>query len=383
MLQLCVSQQQNQTPFTFRTTGTRVYSLEEALYHVFHHWRESVDDFLSETMLAWVSELGLPYIASKLQDIATEKLFTKRLLDFLQVVEYFNHKEITGLKSDLEAWEMRREWEKLKERADALARRGEPTKALPLYKRALVFEENAPMLNNIAVTAMALGETKEAVRYLTKARTLDQNNVDIILHYIEAAILDGQLDNAKKALAKATAMAPNHSDIPFFQGLMAFEEKQYTKALQFYETALAQSPKEPHYIYNIAEVHKTMRQYQKALDALTAIKYKDATYYTKEAEIHAASGDIAGALRCMRRATTTDGANNATIWARLAAYYRQDYNLDMAENAITRALALDPENHKVLLESARIQKALGRTRSYQSQLTDILKGLKDQYRGEI
>jgi len=382
MLQFAVSQQHNETPFIFRSTGIRVYTFEEALYHVFHYWRESVDDFLSETMIAWVAELGLSYIASKLKDISREKRFTKRILDFLQVVEYFNATEISDIKTTLQAWEQRLEWEKLKERADYLVNRGEPSKALPLYKRALQFEENAALLNNIAVAHMQLALPQDAMHHLTRARTLEPENMSVLFHYIEAAILAGQYNKAGQALAKATELAPGSADIPFLYGLSAFEQKNYATALEYYEKAAALDPKTPHYTYQVANAHTAMRQYDKALAALATVPVKDANYYVKEAEIHAAANDTSAALRCMRRATDAGGANTPGMWAKLAEYYRKDYDWQMAEQAIAHALKLAPENDRVRLENARIKKGLGRTREYQAELTGILKGFKERYRAE-
>ena len=381
MLQLCVSQQANHIPFFFKSTGIRVYSFEEAIYHVFHYWRESVDDFLSEAMITWVSELGLSYIASKMKELAAGDNFTPRLLGFLQLIEYLSPEEIKGLKSTLQAWELRREWEKLKERADHLVKRGEPARALSLYKRALSFEENVALLNNIGVVCMQLSVSKEAANYLSRAMAMEPQNLNILLNYIEAAILSRQYENAESALQTAESIAPHCPDIPFLRGLFAHEQKNYIKALAFYEKAVQLDPAVPYYVYKMVDVHMEIRQFAKALEVLQAIRTKDAAYYVKEAEIHAVIGDVPASLKCMRRATAAaDGANNPNLWAKLAEYYRRDYDWRRAEKAISHAVKLAPDNDLVRLESARIKKGLGRTRDYQAELAEILKSFKDGYR---
>jgi len=383
MIQFCVSQQLNENPFIFRSTGTRVYSLEEALYHIFHHWRESSEDFLSQEMITWVSELGLPFVASKMSKIADNEHFTTRILDFLQLTDYFAPGELNVLKHDLEAWERRLEWEKLKERADYLTRRGDPHKALPIYKRAVQLEENIPLLNNIAVAYMQLSAPEEAFIYLSHAHALDPDNVSITLHYIEAAILSGEYESAAQGLEKAKFLAPGSADIQFLHGLMSYKQKRYTQALEYYEEAVNLAPATSHYVYKIADVYKTMRMYSKALDALTQVQNKDANFYVKEAEIHAIAGDIPASLKSMRNATEVDGANNANMWAKLAEYYRHDYDWRRAEDAISHALVLAPDNEKIRLESARIKKGLGRMRDYQGELTRILTSFKEQYRTDM
>lgn len=380
MLQFCVSQQHNETPFAFKSTGIRVYSFEEALYHVFHYWRESVDDVLSEGMIAWVSDIGLSFIASKMKDIATEENFTKRVLGFLQIIDYFNAGELNALRFALQAWELRYEWEKLKERADHLVGRGEPFKALPLYKRALQLEENAELLNNTGVVCMQLSAAKEAVSYLTRAHALEPDNIHVLLHYAEAAILNRQYENAQHALTKAEVLAPGCADIPFLYGLMAYEQKKYAQALSHYEDAVKLDPAEPYYVYKMADLHKVMRQFDNALNILESVADKNAAYYVKEAEIHAAAGDVPASLRCMRKATSVGGAGDANLWAKLAEYYRQDYDWRRAEKAIDHARGLARDNDRVRLESARIKKGLGRTRDYQAELKDIIKSFKERYR---
>jgi len=384
MLQLCVSQQINETPFYFNSTGIRVYSFEEAIYHVFHYWRESADDFLSEPMITWVSDLGLSYLASKMKELACIDNFTAQVLGFLQLIDYFSADEISGLKATLQAWEMRREWEKLNERADYLVQRGEPGRAVPLYKRALKYEENAALLNNIGVVHMQLSASKKAASYLARACALEPDNTNILRHYIEAAILCGQYENAEAALGKLKHLAPTCADFQFLHGLLAYEQKDYTKAIAFYEKAIELDPSVPFYVYKMADAHKAMRQFSKALEALQSIPNKDAAYYVKEAEIHAALGDVPDSLKCMRLATSAaDGATNANLWAKLAEYYRRDYDWRRAEKAIAHAISLSPDNDLVRLENARIKKGLGRTRDHQNELADILKSFKDRYHNPI
>ena len=383
MLLFCVNQQINEQPYTFKTTGIRVYTFEETLYHVFHFWRESVDDFLSEGMISWVGELGHSYLAARMKDLAVKEPFTKRVLDFLKLVDYFSQDDLSRLKEQLEAWETRREWEKLKERADYFVTRGEPSKAIPLYKQALVSEENVSLLNNIAVAYMQVGSHMDALRALTRALTIAPANHDLLFHYIEAAILSGEYPNARKALEIAKSKVPDSADIPFLTGLMAWGQKDYTGALQYFDKALEIDDTVPHYIYMAADVHLAMRRYDKALAILARLGARDSAYFTKEAEIYAASGDIPGAIKAMENAVNVSASPDAALYAKLAGYYRRDYEPRRAEEAIQKALLIDPEHDMVRLENARIKKGLGRTREYQAALNDVLGSFKDRYRGEV
>ncbi|MCL2203516.1 MAG: tetratricopeptide repeat protein [Defluviitaleaceae bacterium] len=380
MLQFCLSQQPEAPPYAFKATGIRVYSFEEALYHVFRYWRESVDDVLSDGMVTWVADLGLTYLAARMKDLKKVDSFAERMVGFLTLAQYFDEKEIAGLTGELTRWEARREWEQLKERGDYFLSRNEPYKALPLYRRALQYDENVPLLNNLAVAQMRLSGYGEALRLLARARVLDRENVALALHYAEAAILSGQFERGERALQKAEASPPHTADIPYLYGLMAYERHDYPAALGFFEDAAARDATVPLYIYKMADTYLRMRKFDTALEVLQRVQKPDEEYHTKQAEIYAAYGNFPAAIRAIKQALT--GGESVNLWVRLAAYYRQDYDLARANDSITRALSLDGENDTARLENARIKKGLGRIREYQAGLTEVLRGFKQRYRTE-
>jgi len=379
MLQFTLSQQLNTHPFTFTATGIRVYSFEEALYHVYHYWRESADDVLSNGLAAWVMDLGHTYQATRMKELRKAKTFTDRMVGFLRLAPYFDDTEIAALTAELKQWESRREWEQLKERADAFLTRNDPAKAIALYRRALQHDENVPLLNNLAVAYLRLGANGEAFRLLQRARVMEPNNTDLTLHYAEAAILTHQFDTAQQALQQvASADATTQAIVSYLHGLIAFEQNDFTHALSFFETAAQQDRSVPLYAMKMADTLLRMRQYDKALEALEHMPTRNEDYYTKQAEIHTAQGNSPLAVRAIKQALEHN--NTAALWTHLAACYRRDYDFARADEAIKRALALDSDAESTRMESARIQKAMGRTRAYQSGMSDILHTLKSRYR---
>ncbi|MCL2198028.1 MAG: tetratricopeptide repeat protein [Defluviitaleaceae bacterium] len=379
-IQLCLSQNINATPYTFKT-GVRVFTFEEAMYYVFYHWRESVDEFLGDKIISWVAEIGHSYLAAKMKELVKKDNFSAKVLGFLRLAEYFAEDELDGLKGELEKWELRREWEQLKERGDYFARKKECEKAIPLYRRALQYDDgNVTILNNLAVQYMQVGATAEALSCLTRALSLEPKNFSILLHYVEAAILNGSFDKAAKSIKKAYAHQPDNADISYLLGLMSFEKKDYPAALMHFEKAMEADKTVAYYVFKAVDIHLQMRQYEKALDTLQKITARDTAYYAKEAEIYHAWGDVTRAIRSMSGALALTRDPEATQYARLASYHRQDYDMPMAEIAIKKALAISPENNIARLENARIKKGLGRTREYQTSLNEILKAFKENYR---
>ena len=352
MLQFTLSQQLNTHPFTFAATGIRVYSFEELLYHAYHYWRESADDVFSDTMAAWLLDLGHAAQANQLKELRKITSFAKRMAAFLQLMPYFNDEEIAAVSDDLKRWESRREWEQLKERGDQFLTRNDPAKAAPLYRRALQFEENVPLLNNLAVALMRLDANTEALRLLQRARTMEPHNPTLTLHYAEAAILSRQFDRAQDALNQAAqSLAPRDTqaaaDIAYLQGLMAFEQNDCPAALAFFQSAQQQNDQIPLYTIKISDALLKMRQYDQALQALAHYPTPDEDFYTQQVKIHTAAGNVPQAVRAIKQAL--EHSNSAALWTHLAACYRRDYDFARADEAIAKALTIDPHN-----EAARL-----------------------------
>jgi tetratricopeptide (TPR) repeat protein len=277
-----------------------------------------------------------------MKELRRKETFCEKIIEFLKLVDYFDSDELNGLQGALEKWELRREWEKLKERADFFARKKEPEKAIPLYRRALQYEENASVLNNLGVQYMQISATFEGLSCMARALALEPANFTILLHYIEAAVLHGDYDKAAKGIQKAYSINPNHADIAYLLGLMSFRQNDFSTALTYFEKAIAADKTVPHYSYAAADIHLQLRQYEKALGAIEKIVLRDTAYYAKEAEIYAAWGDISRAVKSMTQIPSLGG--DAALYAKLAAYHRKNYDTAKAETAIQKALSLSPEN---------------------------------------
>ncbi|MCL2405244.1 MAG: tetratricopeptide repeat protein, partial [Defluviitaleaceae bacterium] len=377
MLQLCLSQNISKTPYTFKATGIRVYSIEEALYHAYHYWRESIDELLHDNLTGWVADLGIIAITTKMKALSAITPLSKRLIAFLNIIDYFNDAELATLKTDLERWEHRVEWEKLKDRADNLVSRGEPARALPLYNRALAYGENHAILNNMGIASMQLANYPQAVKLLAKAHAAQPESIATAMHYAEALILNGDYEDAKKALKMCKVET---ADIQYLYGLMAYEQKDYPSALTCFQKAATLNPESPLYTYKTAETYQQMNQHDKAIATLE--QSPGAPHHAKMAEIYASYGhaNMPEAIRHIRQAISQGGRSDAALWIQLAEYYRKDYDYERASEAI--AHALPNKSVAALLENARIKKGLGRMREHRTGLSEALKGLIKRYREE-
>ena len=391
-LLLCVSQQANDHPYRFTGTGIQVYTFEEVLYHVYRYWKQSVDDIASPALAAWVHDtLGLSFIAAKMKDIARIEPFSERMLAFLSLIEYFDEEELTELKPDLQGWEKRLEWETYKERADDLMRRGDPGKAVALYRRALQFDENVPVLNNLSIAFMQTEAYDEACRYLKRAQEIDSNNWELALHYSEALIAAGRFEEAARAIERTAEIAPakkpgenshiSEADILYLRGELAFKMGQPPEAISYFEKALAIAPEEQ-YVFRLSEVYASRRQFEKALEALAYFipnRESNLLCLMKEAELYSMAGDLPTAIQAIKKAVELR-PGYIELWLRLARYHRMNYDLENAEEAIVKALSIDAANERAILENAKIKKNMGQTKTYQQLLKGILAELKGRFR---
>ena len=381
-MQLCVSQEINTVPYTFKTTGIRVFTFEEVLYHVYHYWKESIEDFLSDELIEWVTERASARLAAQMKDLAGLESFSEQMLGFFALHTYLDEGEINTLATVLDSWGKRYEWEKLKERGDVMVNRGDPAGAIPLYKRAAAYDENPALFNNLGLAYLQTGRAIEGFNSLDRALKLAPENFNILLHYIEGAILSGNLGKASQAIKFAEDSRPGTADIYFLTGLLLWEQKNYLAAMENITKAREINGVD-FYVYKAVDFFVTMRMYERARQTLEDANERDSTYYAKEAEIFFASGDTAGAIHSAEKAVSLTENDNAALLTRLASYYRQGYDTVKAEEAINKALVADPHSDTARLENARIQKARGKTREYRANLTDILRSFKDKYRDNL
>ena len=385
MLIVPVASKTTEKGYKFKATGISVFTFEEALYHCLHYWKQSVDDFTGEEFVSWVKEeLGLSFLATKIKDLERVGGFSEQLTRFLLLVDYLAPEDVEGLKTELFEWESRKEWEKLKERGDDLMNKDEPEKAFSLYSKALVYADrpnSVALCNNAAIALMKQEDFGGAADYLLKALSLEPDNVEVLLHLAEAHVLSGELQTAKEVLDAAEVYG-ERAEIYFFRGEIQERAGNTHGSVELFEKAIQKDPEEPHYIYRLAEVFIKLRQYERATKVMEQVQVKDKVFLKRQAELHLRNNNIPAAIKCIEQALIKN-RGDAGLWARLAAYHRQDYDLNKAHSAINAAMAIDPKSARVNLEYARIRKAQGRIKDYQVVLKGVLDNLKNRYRENL
>jgi len=380
---LCVNQEENLIPYKFSVTGVEVYTFEEAEYHVYKSWKESAADLVSKEFVLWVMDvLGQSLLASEITELEKIESPSDRILKFLSLTNFYNTKELTLLKHEVNIWESQLEWERYLSMGDELMQKKEPAKALYCYKSALEGGKNLKLLNNIGICLMRLRFFKEAAIYLFAACEMDKNSFDILINYAEALILGGEFEQAFKYLKKAER-AGERAEVDYLYGLLAMESGNITEAINHYERA-AKLEYDPFYCYAAAKGYIKQRKFNKALETLENIKAKDREFYINQAAAYEGLGDNTAAIKCIEKAIFYGGRDNSSeLWILLSKYRRQNHELDKADRAAATALFSSKGNKLTLLEDARVKKAQGKYKDYQKSLVSIIEILKREYRDKL
>ena len=373
-LQLCTTQAENQNAYIFRVTNTKVFSLEEALFHAYHNWKQTADELYSTEFIDWVkSDLGLPDIAAKLKEYA-DFAFGDRLSHFCRIIDYFDDAELSSLTKELEAWEKRVEWEKLKDRGDYLTAHNMPDKAVNIYKRALTDGRRVSLLNNTAVALMRLERYAESAALLREALDEEPNSNELKLNYAEACIYAGKTREAMKILEE---LPPSASVFRVF-GELYSRAGDKANALRSLKSA-ADLDGSAEYMYTLSDYYVKTSEYEDAIRVIDRVKKPDAETSIKRAEIYKAQRDFTSASNILEKAIAM-WPNNADLWLELSECSRRNSNPELANRAVTKALTLQPENPRIKLEAVKVKRALNRPMEYREALRQLINYLKGEYR---
>lgn len=376
---LCTSQEIAKNPFKFNITNVKVYSFEEVIYHTYYNWKHLIDDIFSNEFITWVvDELSLKFLASQINKIAKIENLSNKIISFVTLINFFEPVEIQSLKDELFKWEIGKEWEKLKDKGDYLVNNNEPLLAIEFYNKALKYVENFKLLNNLGVAYMRLENYSEAEKIFNKAYLMNNKKLQIILNYAEACIYNNNFDVSVNLLKTAKEMDENSSFLQYLLGEMNFVTKNFEYSIKFYKKAYSIN-KDGLYIYRICDVYLELHQFDKAIEILDLIKNRDKYFYLKLSSVSEANKDIRGAIKYIE-----EGLKNITsdceLLVALAKYQRMGHKLKDSLTSINLALKLYPENEKVNFEYAKIIKAQGFIKEYQSVLKKILYKLKKFYK---
>lgn len=324
-----------------------VWSMEQALFHVLHNWRES--DFLLPSFEKWVGQaLGLTTLAKGLETLHQLSSYSEQLLGFLSLIDYLPAEDLSQLQAQVSLWEADNQPSLLSSRAASLFNQGQRTAAIALFKEA---HAQAP------------------------------TNWDILLNYAQALIEHDQVDQGFKYIAQAEAglasTGETHPKVYYLYAKVCRKLKNMDQALGYIQRAIDHTPANDYY-YELVTIQLETRRFNEAIGTLNRVPQRDFRYYQVLAAAYAQGQDYPGAIKSLNEAHLKYDPTPDTL-TQLASYYRHNYEQDQAR----RTLARIPDSHihpLARIELAKIEKASGKLYLYQQIMETLLTEAKQQYR---
>lgn len=374
---LIISSRVNNLPYKFNSTGISVYSIEEALYHCRHYWRECIDETCEMKFISWLDVVLKNRSIKSPADFADVSDY---FLNLLTIIPYFDDDDIDKVKEELEEWRNLDKSVKYKEKADRCFNMQHYEKAIEYYRRAE--QLNPPslqlILNNIALCFMRLKEYDMAVEYYGKAYELDKTKKELLFNYVEALIFDLQLKKAMDILDSSEC--PDNSMRHYYIGEVNIRQENYSAALNEYIRAYSVN-RDNDICIKICDIYMKQRRYSQAMQTLIDSGVENTQTALRKGRIYAFNRNYAAAVKCIETALENN-KDSAELWAELAKYYRLDYDFEKAEAAAAHGMKLE-NGEAAAFEYAKTKKAQGKLKDYQFELKGIIQGLLRKYRSRM
>jgi tetratricopeptide (TPR) repeat protein len=346
---------------------------------VYENWKQTIEDIKSAEFVVWIKEtLGLAAIAEKMKSIAEQSKLSDCVVNFLRLTDFYTGAEISAVIRDLDAWEKRLDWERLKERGDYLMQKSAPEKALVFYKNAMRYGSRAELLNNMAVAFMRMGRFTEAVTLLREALTNDPDNSDLILNYAEACAYADDVNEASRVINLAKAH-PNK--LASIKGEIFLREGNMSEARTQFVRAATDGTIES--ILRLVDFYIGESDYTKAEAALNRISaFNNTRVSVKRAELLAEQKRYGEAISLLEYALASH-PSSIDLWLCLSEASRLSGDVSRAMEAAGQAVALEPYSPRASLEMIKVRRAANQSREYLRELQSLILSLKDKYRDAL
>jgi tetratricopeptide (TPR) repeat protein len=242
------------------------------------------------------------------------------------------------------AQEVEKSFAELKNEGNAALTNKEFPKALELFEKALVKWGNQPvvdstMIYNMGYCALSSKNYEKAVKYFDQVIAMNAMKINAMFGKADALKALNNSAESIKTLELASSIAPADAKVTTkltsaytSEGNNAIKNKEFPKALEFYEKALAKIGDKPiadtSMIYNMGYCAMSAKNYEKALkyfDQAIALNYKKVNAMVNKADIYRLTKNNVESLKALEAAYAVK-ADDPKVLSKLASYYVGEAN---------------------------------------------------------
>jgi tetratricopeptide (TPR) repeat protein len=135
--------------------------------------------------------------------------------------------------------------------------------------RAVVAAEpdNVEALRVLGMSLVRQGKSGDALPFLEKAASASPDAASVKLALAEAYAGGKQYDKAGELVNAAASLQGDHSDLPYYRGMLAVLKKQYKDAVPLLEDAIKQNPDNAYAHYYAGLAYSNTQRPDKMVDS--------------------------------------------------------------------------------------------------------------------
>jgi tetratricopeptide (TPR) repeat protein len=215
---------------------------------------------------------------------------------------------------------------------------------------------SAPLLIELARTAIRLKDYEGALGYLAHARSLNPERADVHFLFGMVCVEQNLGREAYESMKKAVELDPDNPLVNYAMGAIATNRHEPSESLPYFEKYVRLRPEDPrgHFALGAALFYSNL--FDKARTELERATRSPETatgghYFL--ARIARQMNDLATARREIDRALQLD-ASLADAWAELGLIQTRLEEYGAAEQSLARALAIDPDHYTASVNLATL-----------------------------
>ena len=225
-----------------------------------------------------------------------------------------------------------------------------------LERAAAAAGPSAPLLVELARTAVKLKDYKGALGYLAHARSLEPDNAAVHFLFGMVCVEENLGREAYESLQKAVALDPDNPSVNYAMGAVATTRHEPSESLPYFEKYVRLKPDDPRGHFALGAARFYSNQFEAARPELERAARAPETatgahYFL--GRIARQANDLVTARREIEQALQLN-TGLADAWAELGLIQIRSNEYGPAEQSLTKALAIEPEHYAASVNLATL-----------------------------